>query len=377
MIDNSSCKIELKESCNQINYDIKDSINNKKIIKEFKQGHWKKDEQFRFIKGCLLYENNWKKIQECVETRSSNQIRSHAQKYIIKLTKKHKTKYFYDQLNKSFFDESNSQDNIKLRNIFLSEYEYFYSYSELKELHEFAIYRQKIEKISICSDIQLIEKEEIRIMEKIENILLKMFINLGYNITVNDHISSNDNLNKKRKTTNITITTTASDNDFNDNSSNKKSCNIEKNQLFKVSTVKKSSCDIINSFDINNYMNSNANCSSNRSESLSSSKDNALLKELNSYLNHPQIYKGLMDHFINLEYDENNLASSSFMTNLSSNQSSPKIRKSTLASVKTYSSFKPFEPLSTKHMEFFYNNDNFYSEDYLKNIKIRVLIENK
>jgi SHAQKYF class myb-like DNA-binding protein len=56
-----------------------------------RQGRWLHTEHFRFIKGCLLYGNNWKQVKECVKTRSSAQIRSHAQKYLIKLCKKYKS----------------------------------------------------------------------------------------------------------------------------------------------------------------------------------------------------------------------------------------------------------------------------------------------
>lgn len=62
---------------------------NDKSKHEKRQGRWLHAEHFRFIKGCLLYGNNWKQVKECVKTRSSAQIRSHAQKYIIKLCKKY------------------------------------------------------------------------------------------------------------------------------------------------------------------------------------------------------------------------------------------------------------------------------------------------
>jgi SHAQKYF class myb-like DNA-binding protein len=58
--------------------------------KSKKRGHWSKEEHARFIQGIQLYGKNWKKVVECVGTRSSNQIRSHAQKYFLKLEKKNK-----------------------------------------------------------------------------------------------------------------------------------------------------------------------------------------------------------------------------------------------------------------------------------------------
>ena len=68
-----------KDSNNSINTDEKEENLN---------GRWNKEEHIRFIKGCLLYGNNWKKVKKYVKTRSSAQIRSHAQKYLIKLKKK-------------------------------------------------------------------------------------------------------------------------------------------------------------------------------------------------------------------------------------------------------------------------------------------------
>ena len=52
-------------------------------------GRWDKNEHLRFLSGCLQYGNNWKKVETCVKTRTSTQIRSHAQKYIKKLEKKY------------------------------------------------------------------------------------------------------------------------------------------------------------------------------------------------------------------------------------------------------------------------------------------------
>ena len=51
-------------------------------------GRWTYEEHIRFLKGCLLYGNNWKKVENYVKSRTSSQIRSHAQKFLIKLNKK-------------------------------------------------------------------------------------------------------------------------------------------------------------------------------------------------------------------------------------------------------------------------------------------------
>lgn len=57
-----------------------------------KQGHWSKDEHIRFLEGCYLYKNNWPKIEWFIQTRTIPQIRSHAQKFLIKICRKYEIK---------------------------------------------------------------------------------------------------------------------------------------------------------------------------------------------------------------------------------------------------------------------------------------------
>lgn len=48
-------------------------------------GRWTPEEHARFLKAIRLYRKDWKKIEKFVGTRSGSQIRSHAQKYFLKL----------------------------------------------------------------------------------------------------------------------------------------------------------------------------------------------------------------------------------------------------------------------------------------------------
>ena len=48
-------------------------------------GRWGKEEQKRFAEAVLNFGNDWKKIQNHVYSRNITQIRSHAQKFLIKL----------------------------------------------------------------------------------------------------------------------------------------------------------------------------------------------------------------------------------------------------------------------------------------------------
>ena len=62
----------------------------KKEIK--KQGRWSQEEQDRFLKGCYFFKNDWEKIKDYIKTRTIPQIRSHAQKYLIKICRKYSIK---------------------------------------------------------------------------------------------------------------------------------------------------------------------------------------------------------------------------------------------------------------------------------------------
>jgi len=53
----------------------------------FRAGRWTKEEHELFIQGLLMYKKNWKKLKEHIKTRTSAQIRTHAQKYFEKLNR--------------------------------------------------------------------------------------------------------------------------------------------------------------------------------------------------------------------------------------------------------------------------------------------------
>jgi SHAQKYF class myb-like DNA-binding protein len=52
-----------------------------------KEGRWTKEEHSSFLEGLKLYGKSWRDIQTLVKTRTPDQIRTHAQKYFIKLGK--------------------------------------------------------------------------------------------------------------------------------------------------------------------------------------------------------------------------------------------------------------------------------------------------
>ena len=118
-LNNSEMKIKvsLNKESPLIN---KEQIKNQKIEKNniiHSDGRWNPEEHVRFIKGCLLFGNNWKKVEGYVQTRTSTQIRSHAQKFLIKLKKKYKINelnYNNEKDTSNFIikiDENNEENN--------------------------------------------------------------------------------------------------------------------------------------------------------------------------------------------------------------------------------------------------------------------------
>lgn len=53
-------------------------------------GRWSTEEHRLFLEGLALYGKEWKKIEEIIKTRDSAQIRSHAQKFFLRMTKEYK-----------------------------------------------------------------------------------------------------------------------------------------------------------------------------------------------------------------------------------------------------------------------------------------------
>ena len=66
-------------------------ISKKTIIEKIKikslisNGRWTKEERIKFAYGLYKFGTNWRKIKEYILTRNLSQLRSHAQKYLIKL----------------------------------------------------------------------------------------------------------------------------------------------------------------------------------------------------------------------------------------------------------------------------------------------------
>lgn len=53
----------------------------------FKPGRWSNEEHERFLRGFELYGHKWRKVRDVVGTRTVTQVRTHAQKFFVKLKK--------------------------------------------------------------------------------------------------------------------------------------------------------------------------------------------------------------------------------------------------------------------------------------------------
>ena len=76
--DTPSISFLQKKTCLKLNDSSTDSENSN-------NGRWTKDEQQRFAEAVLNYGNDWKNIQNYVSSRNITQVRSHAQKFLMKL----------------------------------------------------------------------------------------------------------------------------------------------------------------------------------------------------------------------------------------------------------------------------------------------------
>ena len=76
--DTPSVSFIQKKTCLKLNDSSTDSDNSN-------NGRWSKEEQKLFAEAVLNYGNDWKNIQNHVSSRNLTQVRSHAQKFLMKL----------------------------------------------------------------------------------------------------------------------------------------------------------------------------------------------------------------------------------------------------------------------------------------------------
>jgi SHAQKYF class myb-like DNA-binding protein len=74
-------------------------------------GRWTADEHERFLEGINQFGREWDKVQAVVKTRSLAQIRSHAQKYFLKISKNEEMEKFQQSNVSSFLSQHHSTHN--------------------------------------------------------------------------------------------------------------------------------------------------------------------------------------------------------------------------------------------------------------------------
>ena len=78
-------------------------------------GRWSRDEHKKFIEAIIKFGNNWKEVQEYVNTRTSTQARSHAQKFFEKI-KKNNTLQFFDSIDSDYSENFTNSTILQLHN---------------------------------------------------------------------------------------------------------------------------------------------------------------------------------------------------------------------------------------------------------------------
>jgi SHAQKYF class myb-like DNA-binding protein len=85
---------------------------------QFSNGRWTKEEHQRFIDAIRLHGKNWKKVEEYIGTRNGPQVRSHAQKFFLKLEKElKKGKNENGKAVRKFTNDSISTNENRLDNL--------------------------------------------------------------------------------------------------------------------------------------------------------------------------------------------------------------------------------------------------------------------
>jgi SHAQKYF class myb-like DNA-binding protein len=119
-------------------------------------GRWTKEEQKRFAEAVLKYGNDWKNIQGYVASRNITQVRSHAQKFLMKLKES------------NFLKDRGLDSNLswtKVINFLTSNL----TYDELKEVL-FSVEQTSNKKIEIknCKNSKKIQKKKIKKKNSLE-----------------------------------------------------------------------------------------------------------------------------------------------------------------------------------------------------------------
>ena len=81
---------ELKQKEKQIKFLCRKTFTSFFKVKKYEniipnKGKWSEDEHDKFLEGLVLYGIKWKNFNKLIKSRTLNQIRSHAQKFYLKM----------------------------------------------------------------------------------------------------------------------------------------------------------------------------------------------------------------------------------------------------------------------------------------------------
>ena len=152
-----------------------------KIEKNTIDGRWGKDEHDIFLKGLGIYGTNWKKFKDIIKSRTLTQVRSHAQKYFLKMKSIKSENLGIDFTLNSIKNMNDIINQIKMKDKNLD------IVNILKNLdNEYNIYK-KNKKVNIKKNIQIAPEydNENKFNNIIENDKNENIIDLETNFKIN------------------------------------------------------------------------------------------------------------------------------------------------------------------------------------------------
>ena len=164
------------------------------------EGRWTKEEHIKFLEAIIKYGLNWKRVTPMINTRTSNQIRSHAQKFFKKLKEYKDEKLGIDFTKKSIKNMKDLMNYIKSLDLSYDLIPLLLYIAKKSDI-------QRREKAAAEYNINTIDKGNINNIDinstnKIDN------NNKSINIIINNNSSNNidnnnTNINKFENKTNI------------------------------------------------------------------------------------------------------------------------------------------------------------------------------
>ena len=189
---NKICKKKkLFQTCNYSYFD--------NSIKNINEGKWSSEEHIKFIESFVNYGKKWATIQKCVGTRSSSQVRSHAQKFFIRLKRLNTDKYSFNLRNNNIKSLSDVINIIAINNKSgKNNKEYLIdtliALSDLNRGNKAKKYLEK-NKDNLIVEIKEEEKAVYDEISKIDDVFLNKINNNNNKSKLDDFISGTDLIN--------------------------------------------------------------------------------------------------------------------------------------------------------------------------------------